>query len=119
MALKQIVGPVVTSALTFLLPHTFYFIILAMHNNHAVHVCVCVHVHAVYVCMCVCVCMRACIHAHTYTHTHTHTCRRDQLNFITLLFLFYSSSPHSVSLKSSITTVALFGSVFIDICPLT
>ena len=71
MALKQIVGPAVTSALSFLLPHTLYFIMLAMHKNHAAHVCVCLHVHVVCECMCVGVCMRARIHAHTYTHIQT------------------------------------------------
>ena len=75
MALKQIVGPVVTSALTFLLPHTFYFIMLAMHKNHTAHVyvfvCVCM------LCVCVCVYVCACVftstHTHTRIHIHTHT----------------------------------------------
>ena len=75
------------TALTFLLPHTLYIIMLAMHKNHAAHVCVCVHVHVVCECMCVgvCACVHTSTHTHTRTHLHTHTYRRDQLkiyNFI-------------------------------------
>ena len=70
MALKQIVGPVVTSALTFLLPHTFYFIMLAMHKNHTAHVCVFVCVCACACCVCVYVCM--CVHAFSHPRTHIH-----------------------------------------------
>ena len=67
-----------------LLPHTFYFIMLAMPKHHAVHVCVCVCVLMYMLCVHVCMYVHAYMHPRTHIHarTYTHTYRHDQLKFL-------------------------------------
>ena len=74
-------------------------------------VCVCV-------CVCVCACVRACVRVCVRARVCVHVC---VCNIIQLFFVFYSSSPHSGSLESSIITVAvaLIGSIIIGLSPLT